>query len=96
VAGSSFHSADQGKTWLQVNLATQDDLTAGRIISSGAILLVSEAGAMFISKDQGNSFSLVPGIQPMAVFDIEEAPNHDLVVVGSGGVSVIPARLFMT
>jgi photosystem II stability/assembly factor-like uncharacterized protein len=96
VAGASFHSADQGKTWVPGNLATQDDLTAGRVLSNGAVLLVSEAGALFISKDQGSSFAQVPGTQPMPVFDIEEAPNHDLIVVGSGGVSTIAAHVLMT
>ena len=85
VAGNLFRSADQGQTWKAINLNTQDDLTAGLAADAGRIYIATEAGALFVSKDNGASFSALQGGPPMAIFDIAEAPDGDLVFAGDAG-----------
>jgi photosystem II stability/assembly factor-like uncharacterized protein len=90
VAGNLFRSQDQGGTWKDINLNTQDDLTAGLVLKSGYVLIATEAGALFGSKDTGVSFYAVQGGPPMAVFDMAEAPNGDIIFVGDAGAVAIP------
>jgi len=85
VAGNLFRSTDQGQTWQAINLNTQDDLTAGLAADAGRIFIATEAGALFMSKDNGASFSALQGGPPMAIFDIAEAPDGDLVFAGDAG-----------
>jgi photosystem II stability/assembly factor-like uncharacterized protein len=85
VAGNLFRSTDRGQTWQEINLNTEDDLTAGLVAKSGNIFIATEAGAAFFSKDNGASFSPLLGAPPMAIFDIAEAPDGNLIFVGDAG-----------
>lgn len=93
VAGAAFLSTDGAKTWNPITLASQDDITAGRVLKSGMILLASEGGAVFKSTDNGATFSAIGGITPEPFFDLEQAPGGDLIIVGAGGVTVIPKTI---
>ncbi len=95
VAGLAFRSADAGKTWQPVNFDTQSNLTAGVVLSSGAIIVGNEAGAIGISTDHAQTFSPLPGFQPMEIFGLVQAPDGDVVAVGSAGVIIIPAKEFL-
>jgi len=95
VAGLAFRSADAGKTWQPVNFDTQSNLTAGIVLSSGAIIVGNEGGAIAISTDHAKTFSLLPGFQPMEIFALAQAPDGDVVAVGSAGVITIPAKEFL-
>lgn len=96
VAGASFRSTDRCKTWVPITLPTQDDLTAGSVLHSGEIMFASETGTIFVSEDNGASFKVVSGVAPVPIFDVVEAPNNELVVVGSTGVSSISPALLNT
>jgi len=96
VAGSGFRSTDGGETWSPLILATQDDLTAGRILDSGAILLASESGQIFISRDYGVTFHAVVGIPSMTIYDIQEAADHDIVIAGASGITLLSADCLST
>jgi photosystem II stability/assembly factor-like uncharacterized protein len=94
VAGNLFRSIDHWQTWQDIDLNTQDDLTAGLVSKTGNIFIATEAGAVFVSKDNGTSFSALQGGPPMAIFDIAEAPDGDLVFVGdAGAVRISPSAL---
>ncbi len=95
VAGSVFRSTDGAKTWVPVTLASQDDITGGRVLKSGEILLVSGGGGLFKSRDHGVTFQKIPGIQPVPFFDLEEAPNGNLILVGATGVTAL-SRNFLS
>jgi len=86
VAGSCYRSADGGKSWTPVVLATQDDITAGHVLASGAVLLACGGGQIFISKDNGVSFSAVPGLPPLPVSDFAQGADGNLVFAGGGGI----------
>ncbi len=93
VAGSAFRSTDAAKTWVPVALASQDDITGGRVLKSGAIVLVSGGGGLFLSRDHGATFQSIAGIQPMPFFDLEEAPDGDIILVGAAGATMLPRHL---
>lgn len=94
VSGEAFRSTDQGQSWAPVNISANADITAGTVLRSGDILLVSEAGAIFESKDDGQTFRALPLSEGMALFDVMQAANGNVVFVGSGGVRVEPAASF--
>jgi hypothetical protein len=52
------------------------------------IVVTSENGVAFASKDDGQTFQQLPLALGMAVFGVAEAANHDLVFVGSAGIRV--------
>jgi len=91
VAGNCFRSTDAGKTWRSLNVGTQDNLTAGLVLRSGAVVIASETGALFVSHDNGNSFSPVSDVPPMTVSGAVQAPDGSLVFVGFSGVTRVPA-----
>jgi photosystem II stability/assembly factor-like uncharacterized protein len=90
VAGSCYHSIDACNSWASIALPTQDNLMAGYVLHTGAIVLFSEAGTTILSKDDGSSFQLVPNVTLLPVFDAVEGENSDLIAVGSAGVMRIP------
>ena len=94
VAGLAFRSSDQGNTWQPVNLNTQYNLTAAYRLASGAILVGSEDGSLYISHDDARTFSLLPDVQPMEIFGLTQAANGDVVAVGNAGVIVVPSKDF--
>lgn len=91
VAGAAFRSADGGSTWQAVNIPAQDNLTADTTLTSGLIVVGSESGILYTSKDHAQSFTQFAQPQPQAIFGLVQAANGDLVIVGSGGVDTVPA-----
>ena len=53
VAGNCFRSTNGGQVWMAINLGTEDNLIAGRVLRSGAIVIARESGGLFISHDNG-------------------------------------------
>ncbi len=90
VAGLADRSADGGKNWAAVSLGAQSNLTCGRLLKSGTILLGGEDGALYASTDHGRTFHALSQTEPMAIFDLAEAPNGDVALAGSGGVIILP------
>jgi len=91
VAGTCFRSADRGETWSPCAINTQDNLTAAVLLPSGALLLGSESGNVFISHDDGASFTALSGVPPMAVSGMVLAADHGVVAVGQTGVTLLPS-----
>jgi len=90
VAGLAYRSEDGGQSWSSVPVGAQSDLTAGRVLRSGAIMLACEDGSLYVSQNHGNSFQVLRHAEPMAVFDLAQAPDGDVILVGSGGVISLP------
>lgn len=94
VSGEVFRSTDQGQSWTPPQISVDSDITDGLVLRSGAILLVTEAGDIYESKDDGQSFRQVPPNEGMGLFSLTQAANGDVVLIGSGGVRVVPAAAF--
>jgi photosystem II stability/assembly factor-like uncharacterized protein len=87
VAGSVFRSVDGGNSWDNVNLSTQQDITSGRVLRSGAVVLVDGSGALFQSNDNGSTFKSPNETQHVPLFDFQEVIDGSLVGVGAVGVT---------
>lgn len=90
VAGLAELSSNAGKTWRSVNLGAQSNLTCGRVLKSGVILLGAEDGSLYVSRDHGSHFQPLTQSEPMAIFDLAQAADGNIVLVGSGGVMILP------
>ena len=93
VAGFVARSTDGGKSWAVIEIASQQDLPGGRVLDDGSVVLVDEAGQVFASRDNGASYARVPGIQPAPFFDLQQAPDGNLIAVGATGVTPIAKSL---
>jgi len=91
VAGLADRSADGGQSWASLSLGAQSNLTCGRVLKSGAILIGGEDGSLYLSTDHGRNFHALGQSVPMAIFDLGQAADGDILVAGSGGVLTIPS-----
>jgi len=84
--GSLYRSADAGRSWEKVPLATTVGITGGQIESGGSALLVTQGGTILRSDDGGRSFAPLGVDRPMAYFGISQVSPGRIAVVGSEGV----------
>lgn len=96
VAGNAARSTDGGQSWTPVDCATQDNLVAGRLLRSGAIVIAQEAGGLLISHNNGVAFTQISDLPPMFASDFVQAPDADLVFAGGGGVTKVLGNLLNT
>lgn len=94
VAGRAFITYNDGLTWQPVEMNTIQNLTAGRVLASGTIVVTSQDGVLHVSYDHAKTFSSLAETLPMAAYDLQEADNGDVVVAGSAGLRVVPAQDF--
>ena len=94
VAGEVFRSVDLGQSWSQSGFSAKADLTAGILLKSGKIVIVSEDGTVYESADDGVTFQGLNLNEGMALYGLIQASNGDVVFVGSGGVRVVQADVF--
>jgi photosystem II stability/assembly factor-like uncharacterized protein len=94
VAGNAFRTLDAGKTWTNVNFNTEDNLTSGVVLKSGAIVVTGESGELFVSYDHARSFISLQSTLPMSIYDVVQALDGDVVLVGSAGVELMPQTNF--
>ena len=73
VAGEVFRSVDRGQTWSQSGLSAKADLTAGIVLKSGNILIVSEDGTVYQSADDGLTFHSLDLNEGMALYGLVQS-----------------------
>lgn len=88
--GSLFRSGDAGKSWERVSIGSPAGITSGTVQRDGSILLVTQAGEIVRSRDQGRTFGPVARSNPMAYYGISGSPQGGVVLVGSEGVRLDP------
>lgn len=93
VAGNAFKSTDDGANWKQIQFAPSVNLTSAITLKSGAILIGTEDGKLFISHDQGVSFRSLPVVLPMVLSGMVQAPDGAVIVVGSRGIMRVPPQI---
>lgn len=86
--GNAYRSTDGGASWEKVETGLTGGITSGRALADGAIVLVSQAGRVIVSRDDGESFAEVPVSKPMPYFAVASAGADDLALVGANGVRV--------
>ena len=87
--GNAFRTADGGKSWQKSETGLQVGLTAGTT-EQGRIVLVSQAGHVLVSTDDGASFTPLKIERPLPAAAVLDAGNNALVISGPRGVRTQP------
>jgi len=86
--GTIFRSTDNGVSWTKIASGVQAGLTGATLTPDGRILLVSQAGQVLVSADDGASFSLLPTDRPFPAGAITALDGETLVLAGLRGTKV--------
>lgn len=83
--GTILRSTDAGRSWQPVSTGLQVGLTASAVDAKGRIFIVSQAGHVLVSKDDGASFQPAKVDRPLPAAAVA-ARRDVLVVAGPRGV----------
>jgi photosystem II stability/assembly factor-like uncharacterized protein len=83
--GNAFRSVDGGKSWSKVETGLQVGLTGGAA-HEGRLVLVSQAGHVLVSRDDGASFVLGKSERSLPAAAVVGAGAGALVIAGPRGV----------
>jgi len=86
--GNAFRSVDRGRSWQKIETGLQVGVTGGAT-DAGRMVLVSNAGHVLVSKDDGASFRPLAIERPLPAAAVVAA-GKDLVIAGPRGVRVQP------
>lgn len=86
--GHAVRSTDEGRTWSLVDTGSQEAIAGGTEMSDGRIVLVTLAGEVLVSRNQGASFKVQRLLKPMAYFSVAQAGPDSVALVGALGVRV--------
>jgi photosystem II stability/assembly factor-like uncharacterized protein len=89
--GNALRSTDGGATWKSLQTGTQSNLTAGKILPDGRLVLAAMSGELLVSSDGGTSFTRLPQAHRAPQFALA-ATKSGVVTAGALGVGmqVIP------
>jgi photosystem II stability/assembly factor-like uncharacterized protein len=87
--GNVVRTTDGGRTWAAVTTGVGVGLTGGTVDERGRIVLVSQAGHVLVSADNGASFSPVKTERPFPASAVVSAESGTLVLAGPRGVSTL-------
>jgi photosystem II stability/assembly factor-like uncharacterized protein len=85
--GTVLRSADAGRSWQPVNTGLQVGLTGSSVDAEGRIVIVSQAGHVLVSRDDGASFALAKIDKPTPAAAVAIVGKSALVVGGPRGVA---------
>ena len=91
--GRAFGSRDRGDTWEPLPLPQGGPWMSGSLLPDGSVLLTSPVLGGYVSRDDAQSFTAVPGF-PTASTACAAAPDNGLTAVGVLGarrVRAVPA-----
>ncbi|HCS46185.1 MAG TPA: glycosyl hydrolase [Pseudomonas sp.] len=88
--GNVYRSVDGAASWSQVELGLPSSITASTVTHDGRIVLLSQAGHVLVSVDDGASFKLQPqnGLAPVAAAQV--SGSGALVLSGVRGLRQLP------
>ncbi|MFI8608099.1 WD40/YVTN/BNR-like repeat-containing protein [Pseudomonas sp. NPDC077649] len=90
--GNVFRSVDAGASWDQVETDLPVSITAGSVLADGRLALLSQAGHLLLSRDDGASFQLQPQTAMAPVAAALASGPQALVLVGTRGVRQLPVQ----
>ncbi len=88
--GNLLRSTDAGRNWQAVATGVQVGLTASTLDASGRFVIVSQAGHVLVSNDDGASFAPLKLAQPQPAAAVAAAGPGVLAVAGPRGVHLQP------
>jgi photosystem II stability/assembly factor-like uncharacterized protein len=87
--GNALRSEDGGLTWEPVATGLQVGLTASTRQADGRLVIVSQAGHVLVSTDQGAHFTLAKIERPLPAAAVAVAAKGELVVAGPRGAHTL-------
>jgi len=87
--GNVVRSSDGGRTWASVATGVNVGLTAATIDERGRIVLVSQAGHVLVSNDDGASFAAAKVERPLPAAAVVGAGTGAVIVAGPRGVATL-------
>ena len=87
--GNVVRRTDSGRTWASVATGVGVGLTAATIDERGRIVLVSQAGHVLVSRDDGASFAAAKVERPVPAAAVISAGADALVLAGPRGASTL-------
>lgn len=90
--GNVLRSVDGGASWSQVETGLPVSITSGTALADGRLALLSQAGHLLLSSDDGASFQLQPQPSLAPVAAAQAAGPHTLVLVGMRGARQLPIQ----
>ncbi|HEU5294200.1 MAG TPA: YCF48-related protein [Burkholderiaceae bacterium] len=87
--GNVVRSTDRGRTWSAVSTGVPVGLTAGTIDDKGRIVLVSQAGHVLISADDGATFTPLKTERALPTAAVSRAGAGTLVLGGPRGIQTV-------
>ncbi len=84
--GNAYRSTDAGASWTRVETGVSAGLTNGMVRADGSVVLVSQAGHLLLSRDDGATFERASPANPGPAFAVAEAPRGAIVLAGMNGV----------
>lgn len=88
--GNVFRSTDGGDSWTKVELGLPLSITASTVTANGQLVLVSQAGHVLVSADDGASFHPQPNPALAPVSAAQVASGGALVLAGTRGLRQLP------
>lgn len=88
--GNVYRSADKGARWRKVETGLQVGLTGADVAEDGRIVLVSQAGHVIESRDDGASFAPRAQQRPTPASAVLAERNGSLVIGGARGLRQLP------
>ncbi len=83
--GTVRRSEDGGRSWVPVELGTDQSLTAATLLDTGAVVLVGLSGTIALSFDDGRTFQIVQLSHRRDLTDVIGTRDAALVVTGDNG-----------
>lgn len=84
--GSVYRSTDSGDTWQRVPVSTLAGVTNGELLADGSVVLVTQAGGIEISRDQGRTFRPVRPKMPMSYYGVFPGAAGQVILAGAEGM----------
>jgi photosystem II stability/assembly factor-like uncharacterized protein len=84
--GNIFRSSNNGATWQSLRQDMDAALVGGTFLDDGRLVLVSNAGDVLLSKDDGNTFTRVPVASKVPLSAVAPLDENSVIVVGTRGV----------
>lgn len=91
--GTVLRSVDAGRSWQQIDTGVQTGLTASSSDGQGSIVIVSQAGHVLVSRDDGASFALARIDKPLPAAAVALAGASAIVAGGPRGLATLPLPL---
>jgi photosystem II stability/assembly factor-like uncharacterized protein len=84
--GNTFRSTDKGFTWTEVEMPVAESIIGSGRLADGRLVLVSAAGSILVSDDQGLSFQPVKDETRWPYTDLIEVEPGVILLTGRNGV----------